>query len=296
MRFFKKQAIKALKAKGFYQIQDLPPLDFRGFELHPVRLAGVLEGQEFLVDIPTDRLRAFDFIGFGLEHGGRHPFVMLAEENLAGKVEGFVGSSLETYYTSVQPQSFTDVLFDREGLTLAGDTFSGLTSLEASFPWLRNDPQRVRRSRLREMEKEARQHGKRGQEYLFWPFAGPVSLERGELEFQRLKSFLDSVAEHGYHPNAHEGHVGGYLLTSGDDFAVVVSGGQHRVACLSALGYKRIPVVIKNAQNVNRDDVAQWRGVSTGFFSREQALNIFDRLLEGRLPYYFDKARPLKEN
>ncbi|WP_445001094.1 hypothetical protein [Halomonas mongoliensis] len=294
MKFLKKQAIKVLKARGFYRVQDLPPLDFRGLELHPVQLARVLGDQEFLVDVPVNRLRAFDFIGFCLERGGRHPFVKVAEEILADKVVGFASSTLEAYYVRVQPQSFSDVLFDCEGLQLAGDGFTGLSSLEASFPWLRNDPKKVRRSRLREMDKEARQHGKRGTEYLFWPFVGPVSLERGELEFQRLKGFLDSVAERGYQPHAHEGHVGGYLLTRGDEYAVVISGGQHRAACLSALGYERIPVVIKNAQGVAREDAACWGGVRSGFFSREQALNIFDRVLEGRLPYYFETSWPSK--
>ncbi|QTF91286.1 hypothetical protein [Halomonas sp. BM-2019] len=291
MKFLRKKAIKALQGRGFYQVKDLPPLDFRGYDLTPLQLAGSAGEQAVLVEVPVEKLRAFDFIGFDLARRGRHPFVMAGNQMLSGQSTGYSGSLLESYYEFVKPSSFSDVLFDQEGLKLAEGQFASLTSLEASFPWLKNDPGQVRRARLREMSKEARQHGLRGEEYLCWPFAGPVSRERGGLEYGRLQGIIESITREGYAPGAFEGHIGGYLLMRDDDeYAVVIAGGQHRVACLSALGYDRVPVLVKNDQNVSRRDSLSWRGVASGFFTKDQALNIFDRVLEGRLPDYFEKA------
>lgn len=65
---------------------------------------------------------------------------------------------------------------------------------------------------------------------------------------------------------------------------MLLNGGQHRAASLSALGHETIPVRLtspSSASIIRRDDVDFWPYVRTGLFSRETALEVFDRIFSG---------------
>ncbi len=66
---------------------------------------------------------------------------------------------------------------------------------------------------------------------------------------------------------------------------------------LAALGWRKIPVTIRPVSYVpggvvNCNKVFEWPGVRAGVFSEEQALNVFDRVFEGRQPPALERVWP----
>ena len=86
----------------------------------------------------------------------------------------------------------------------------------------------------------------------------------------------------GYHPELFaDGYITGYLLVKGDDYRFIVTEGQHRVACLVALGYERIKVRFSQKPEYPRvvvfEDVKKWPQVVNGAYSQNLALKVFER-------------------
>lgn len=111
---------------------------------------------------------------------------------------------------------------------------------------------------------------------------GPNSFEFGSAEFGRLIHLYDLLKMQGYHPELFaDGYVTGYLLVKGDDYRFVVTEGQHRVACLAALGYERIKVRFSQKPEYPRvvvfEDVKKWAQVANGSYSQNLALRVFER-------------------
>jgi hypothetical protein len=117
-----------------------------------------------------------------------------------------------------------------------------------------------------------------------WQYFGPVSDSVGLLEFSRLKSVYESINEKGYCPPA-KSHIHGEFLISDDDWVWVNLGGKHRCAALIAMNYSEIPVRVRGkygAAFVRRCEVDYWPNVLNGLFSRDQALQFFDKMILGR--------------
>lgn len=77
------------------------------------------------------------------------------------------------------------------------------------------------------------------------------------------------------------------MLDEDRNYAVLVFRGHHRIAALAALGYVEAPIRIKMKSAmgiVRRSEVDAWPHVRRGYFTREQALAVFDRLLSGQQP------------
>ncbi len=112
----------------------------------------------------------------------------------------------------------------------------------------------------------------------------PTNTERAAFEARLLLNLLSSIERKGYKPDpGNHDPVGAVLLVaSPDKWCWMVSGGIHRCCVLSALGYKDVDVSVKSV--IYREDVADWPNVKNGFFSKEEALIVFDRVLSGSPP------------
>jgi hypothetical protein len=111
---------------------------------------------------------------------------------------------------------------------------------------------------------------------------GPVSRKKIFLESERLTKTMKSIKRYGYSPEslARE-HVRGYLLIDDEhpdrEFRFLVTGGQHRVACLAALGWNEVPVTFQEdrPRAFFLSELNLWPQVRNGTYSTEQARVIF---------------------
>ncbi len=118
-------------------------------------------------------------------------------------------------------------------------------------------------------------------------FFGPNTVEFGAAELGRLVHLYRIFQKDGYHPELFsDGYISGCMLIRGDDYRFVVSEGQHRVACLAALGYETIrcrftqnPGYPRVVLGNNWNNLKHWSQVANGVYSRSLALKVFERFL-----------------
>ncbi len=198
----------------------------------------------------------------------QHHFVRFFE---GGKLE------LERFYDRHQPKN---VLEEHFIYNMAGTTTTYIPPV-GFMPWRLSEEKYLGEFFLNES------HGH--QAY------GPVSPKKVSLEAKRLSKTLKSINKHGYVPELFDGYPAGTLLINDINSTVtqrfLISGGQHRVAALSYLGYTELLVTfLPQAPRVIRiSEIETWPGVASGVFSKELAFNIFNsyfrdentKLLEG---------------
>lgn len=86
---------------------------------------------------------------------------------------------------------------------------------------------------------------------------GPVSKEKGILEFRRLIDIYESLKSNGY--DRRHGDIGVLVLKRGEDYRYLNSGdGYHRTAALAALNYSKIPVRFVNPWIISIVDINYW--------------------------------------
>jgi len=231
-------------------------------------------------EIPVSRCRS-SLLGFKPDQS---PFFNTLKAYERGRTS-FQQSPLATYYRQFQPKTMADVLgFKSETL----DRFHAMATV---MPWSHVHPhQRFERFCVNSsdpgglfLSKEGAQHGLQPGKDYGCQFFGPVSDAHGELEFQRLISVYERISEDGFQPQQF-GYIHGEFLIDGNNWVWIAIGGKHRFAVLSALGFERIPIANRarwSAMFVRRSEVDFWPNVRNGLFSRDEALDVFDRFMVG---------------
>jgi hypothetical protein len=77
------------------------------------------------------------------------------------------------------------------------------------------------------------------------------------------------------------------LLIRDGEHRVFVRSGKHRIAALGALGHRQITVQLARRYHpalIHREDASSWPLVRSAFYTRDQALAIFDRIFAGQQP------------
>lgn len=124
-----------------------------------------------------------------------------------------------------------------------------------------------------------------------WKTYGPVSERLLEVEVERLYGLLESIRRRGY--RRHDGRIGDINATvlwrSTDDWKWRITGGDHRAAVLRALDYRHIPVRVVGL--VRPEEVSIWPNVDAGLYPPAQALDLFDRLVDGEMASVTDNRR-----
>lgn len=228
--------------------------------------------------VPLERCRSH-MLGFTINE---NPFIKTLIEYSQGK-SSYTGSILETYYAQYCPESMQSVLRSDNPLLnkyhpMATVLPWGISTPEEKLPNICVDP-----TAERLLSKEAHKLGLKEKNNFGWQFFGPVSEDLGVQEYTRLVSVYNSIKEHGYLPERY-GYMHGQFLVSDDDWVWVNIGGKHRFASLAALQFENIPVALKSRSSalfIRRCDVDYWPNVKNGLFSRNDALSIFDRILNG---------------
>jgi len=192
---------------------------------------------------------------------------------------------LSTYFEEVQPASVAEFL----GISPT-HAWHHENALSYVYPWDMHDPRMTRESRVATMRKEAYENGYPAwQETDGWKGFGPVSEAVTDLELRRLLNIYDSIRTTGF-SEKHDPIVG-RIFANRNIQIIQPRRGWHRVAVCLALGFSKVPMMFYKTHTVVRlEDVQVWPNVKRGYFSRQEAVDIFMRRFESHLD-----AKPLSD-
>ncbi|SHF47903.1 hypothetical protein SAMN02745148_02756 [Modicisalibacter ilicicola DSM 19980] len=279
----KQRIVKKLSSAGFEKKANLSPVDFSGLSIPVMEVLERTNDFPVLIDVPLSACRGMGMLAFSCDENSPHPFIRTIREYLDGKTTSYHGSSLQRYYECFQPSTTADYL----GITEKNRHESfGYSPLQAIEPWGGVISKQEELRKIRVMREEGAANGIESNKSE-WSFIGPISYERGEMEFKRLTAIADSIMTHGYiRSGQKDGDITGKLLFRGNDYAVLIGAGQHRISALAAGGYSRAPIVVRPSRFsvARREQAPGWPGVMSGQFSIDQAQSIFDRVFDGLQP------------
>ena len=110
-------------------------------------------------------------------------------------------------------------------------------------------------------------------------FCGPSKEKFVEEEYKRTIFLYNKLANEGYKPNTypHRHITGTWLISLCGEKRFVVMSGNHRMAILAHLGYKKIKVRTSNLsiRKVKESNIKNWKYVKSNFCSEDNARSIF---------------------
>lgn len=238
----------------------------------------VFAHRDFIFEVPLERCRYLYGGTYGPQVGmnpattGWHPFVAVLHELAARPDLTYEDSVLARFYQRFQPQRQVEVLFPRDVVAALGpselDRYPMARGFTPLVPW---QPQ---------VSQDGGEHGL-GPEHGHQSF-GPVSAEKGNLEFQRLRATFVSIRDRGYRPELADGEIAGMFVLRGADYRFVVRAGHHRLAALAALGHATVRVGFfkRDPRAVNVESLELWPLVRQGVYPQDLARRFVDQLFD----------------
>ena len=108
-----------------------------------------------------------------------------------------------------------------------------------------------------------------------------MKIDHSESHANQFFSLKCSIQKDGYRPDFSFDEPTAILFKVDDDWRWMVGGnGNHRIELLSSLGYTETKVRVTAL--VDRRYAAFWTNVVRGYFTKEEALHIFDSIFEGK--------------
>lgn len=230
-----------------------------------------------IINVPMSLLISSP-MGFGDKSQYPDPFVETVNNYRNGVCVTYEGSILEKYYHFWQPNNAAELL--------------GLSEHEASEALLRTSPPgTVWPWDFDDPERRARQNhvGDEG-----WQHCGPVTQDKGRMEFYRYQKVVNSIIKNGYQRNVDsiDGDIAAQVLLRGTEWRFLICDGMHRFAALKALGRSTIPVCLRRwPMLIRREDVLSWPNVTNLLFNADSATKIFDRLFDAGQPVAYPDFR-----
>lgn len=233
----------------------------------------VVGSRSAIFEVELSKCRSLN--GFGYTEQGWDHFTELLKEILEKKNLSYKDSILKRFYDAFQPANRQEHLLGSKG-ELLPPLNKGWTVL----PWMET------KNRILNPQKSPESRPGGNHHY------GPNSDEFGSREFKKLISTFALIRKYGYIPEIFpDGYILGYLLKDDSDYRFLLTEGQHRVATVGLMGYKKIKV--KFDPNflpvVDIKKIKQWPQVKSGLFNVDVAEKVFR--------YYFeeDGRRKAKE-
>ena len=211
-----------------------------------------------------------------LNNDGFHPFIYAAKKALKLKSEeryDFIRLILKEYYDLVSPESAGHLFNSHKKSNLYDyPTWAVIMpwQVENIDFWMNHIKETVK------LENQKKYNIDSG-----WAWTGPSDQNKLLIETKRLSVLLDSILINGYkRHDAKDGDIHATILyKENNEWVWQASAGQHRACVLSALGHELIQVRV--TRYVKRNEVASWPQVINGFFTVDEALNIFDKIFDG---------------
>lgn len=110
---------------------------------------------------------------------------------------------------------------------------------------------------------------------------GPMEASHGEREFERTKAVYHQLQTDRYLPELNaDGYVRGYFLRKGTEVRFLVTGGQHRVGVLGALGVDSFRAKFQPSipRCIDLAEIGQWPAARAGLYSLQEAEEIFNQV------------------
>ena len=264
--------VKALAVPGNGGSEDLKICLINKFskpEVFRVPKAGEVRDSRSTI-FEVELAKCVDLYGAGYT-GDWHPFVETLKQYQQNPGLHYENSVLKEYYERFQPANLEEALFVRRGRA------SRLNMGWIGFPWFWD------KSREVIFEKSPGETRPGGNHHF-----GPNSMKFASAEFDRLLPLYRMIKKEGYHPELFfDGYISGYLMIRGEDYRFVVTEGQHRMACLAALGYEKIRCRFSLQPQYPRvvawEEVNKWSQVANKTYGRGLAIKIFDRYFAGNV-------------
>lgn len=253
-------------------------------EGHPVEAVYASRGRPCLVKVPLSRIVTFGYGAFSLKENGGHPFVKTLQEYALNARMNAEESPLGQFYSLFQPASASEYM----GLSSPSYArFKELPALSAPPLWEWDSPE-DHCERIKEIyRREDVQEGAKTGYFIGGSQFGPVETRKLVIEYNRLTRIYDSIRRQGFRADRCD-WMTGVALVNGDDWTIALSTGQHRIACLAALGYKNATIMLlpKKAPGglVLRSCCRYFPTVVNGFHTEAEAAALFDRLMAGKQP------------
>lgn len=259
--------------------QDNKPLDLRKTTDNPIDALYLAKNRPFVINAEIDKCRSFFYAGYTYSNKYPNPAVQFLLDYKEKNKQDYKDSSLEHYSSTWQPQTAAQVL----GFVGNGNSkIHGLPKTQFVYPWEAINPE-IRELRLKIVEfvyydQQSKKKKSIKSEKLF----GPSNAFVLKNEAHRLISVYRSIIKNGYiRNNSNYGDIHCYVLVDGKNYVFLINGGTHRMAAVSALGYKNVPIRV--AQIIRKEDASCWPHVKNGLFSYNEAMYIFDRIIDGQV-------------
>ena len=207
---------------------------------------------------------------------GWHPFSATLVEYLANEdLSGYRGSLLEKFYSSFVPE--------RVGNAVAGwdhviDSFQDLPAYAILPPWNPSTPEQAVESVESWTSQDNAEHGAPSLTVADGcNYHGPVSDEKGKLEYRRLCNVCESIAHNGYDRSC---PVRVNVLRRNEEYRFIAVSGHHRIAAVRALGMKYIPAKLRFNAVIDIREASYWPQVSRGVWPENAAISYFHHLFD----------------
>ena len=233
-----------------------------------------------LVKVPIADIRFMTAHGFKAGKESNAPFITTIREYANDGVKDYSKSTLSQFYSTFQPKSVSEYLYLEK---TANNILNNLPASGMAYPWSNLEPLDRIKQRTLEIEFDNKEHKSKIKIDGGDSFYGPVSLEKGELEYKRLINVYNSIKDNGFNVDVKgKNNIAAIVLESNGTYRYFINYGQHRVAALSNLDHEHIILQIEKGLIVRRSEVTFWPGVIKGYFTKSEALKVFDRIFTGR--------------
>jgi len=200
-------------------------------------------------------------ICFAFSDDGWHPFVSLLKDYINNEKLIYNNSILDLYYKNFTPKSMAEIYIDE--LDECKNEIKEVPSQWLLLPW-ELTPRMPGGEKGLDLE-----HGIQ--------VFGPVSKQKGQLEFDRVIKTYKSIKEKGF--NINQSTIYGQFLKNGTEYRFKINSGNHRVPALSVLKYNKIPVALdpRVPRVIDIERIDDWPQVKNGLLSKKIAKKIFLR-------------------
>ena len=274
--FLERQVKRVLYRLG-YEADPIAPLDLRDVTDDPMQAAYVSGRRRCVVDVPLADCR--EDLGFCYSRETLQPYVRTVRAYLEGRVATFEDSPLMEFYDNFQPKNVWE-FFDLPGN--ASSELLQFPPMARILPWEARSLQKKLKYRIVATRHENRCRGADlGIEH--GAGAGPVTAEKGALEFQALARLAEDIQKRGYiRSDGHDGDITAVpLIDIRRGVRFLVRGGKHRIAVLTALGFEHVALRTRFVRAPRVEEADHWPHVKDRLFTREQAVFLFKRIFDG---------------
>lgn len=260
---------RVFRVFGLKLCKEKTIIDMRGIDISPLAYNYFRQPLLLDFDISDGRMSVFSLCE------SNNPFIKSLIRYAKTNDTNDFSLSLNRYYDSFKPKN----IYELYGLDCSKDSkYIDYEPWKIPMPWenisIKEKTQLMRST----IDIENRRHADDISIGFGFPWYGPVKKEKLDIEAKRYIPVYRSIKQNGYKRNNKDyGDISVFILVNNEgEVRWWCIGGVHRLVCLVALGWKKIPARISGI--IYRREVKAWPNVYNGTFSENIALGIFDSI------------------